>query len=106
MRKAKNFCKSCGGCCGPVPITAKEKETILLYMKNNNLDPTKKTDLECKFLDEKKRCSIYLVRPSTCKLFGGYINLRCPHYNGKYKDAIRPKEAPVAMLNDLYLTMD
>ena len=105
MRKAKNFCKSCGGCCGPVPVTAKEKEIILLYMKNNNINPEKKSELDCKFLDENKRCSIYPVRPSVCKLFGGYINLRCPNYNGKYKDAVRPKEAPVARLNDLCLTI-
>ena len=46
MRKAKNFCKRCGGCCGPVPITAKEKEVILKYMKDNNLNPEKKSDKE------------------------------------------------------------
>ena len=103
MRKAKNFCKGCGGCCGPVHITAKEKEVILKYMKDNNLNPEKKSDMDCKFLDENKKCMIYSVRPSVCKLFGPYINLRCPNYKKKYKDAIRPKEMPVARLNDLSL---
>lgn len=101
MRKAKNFCKGCGGCCGPVPITAKEKDVILKFMKDKNLNPKKKSDMECKFLDENKKCMIYSVRPSVCKLFGPYINLRCPNYNKKYKDPIRPKEMPVARLNDL-----
>ena len=103
MRKAKNFCKFCGGCCGPVPVTAKERDIILLYMKNNNINPVKKSELYCKFLDDNKKCSIYPARPSVCKLFGKYINLRCPNYNGKLKDAVRPKEIPVAMLNDLNL---
>ena len=100
MRKAKNFCKGCGGCCGPVPVTAKEKDDILEYIRKNNINPVKKGELECNFLVNSK-CSIYAVRPLVCKLFGGYENLRCPNYKGKFKKAIRPKEIPVAMLNDL-----
>ena len=63
MRKAKNFCKGCGGCCGPVPITAKEKEVILKYMQDNKYDfkstnfPGGGTQLQDKLYDWVKKAN-------------------------------------------------
>jgi hypothetical protein len=70
-------CKQCGKCCGIVPITEEEKDTIIKYCKKNNVQP-RNTILElssitCKFLDNDNKCMIYDVRPRICRNF--YCNV-------------------------------
>ncbi len=67
-------CKEgCGKCCGVHLITAflKEHGRKQQYAKEI-LDM-------CPYLDEKKRCTIYEVRPAICRLYGVVQAMQCPY---------------------------
>jgi len=92
-------CSGCGNCCCESVATFYtefliikeylEKRPDLMeqllpkieyYYKNETV---KKMD--CPFLDHNKRCSIYIVRPHNCRIFG---LLTKPHYEESYKKVL------------------
>jgi Fe-S-cluster containining protein len=81
-------CKNCGECCGIVPISIKEYETIKNYCIGNNIKPLQKqTFFDCMFRDNKKGlCLIYDVRPTICKLFGVTKGMDCDNGNSNNID--------------------
>lgn len=94
-------CKNCGECCGPAPITKEELRKIKKFLKLKNLKlPKVLNKMECRFRQEEK-CLIYPVRPIVCKLFGTYENLVCDKNDVKLKPAIRSKNKPIKLINDL-----
>ena len=77
-------CTNCGKCCGIIPATNKEVETIRKYIAENDIKPIKGDMATCPFRDEvKKKCLIYPVRPLICRLFGVTNEgvMRCPNGN-------------------------
>ncbi|WP_407313300.1 YkgJ family cysteine cluster protein [Desulfosporosinus sp. SB140] len=78
-------CQGCRGlCCGPVPITTKELETIkqeiqcMPYNKRLELENQHRYFGTCIFYDlDKDICGVHRVRPSICRAFGHYNNLIC-----------------------------
>lgn len=80
--KHKN-CVNCGACCGIVPASPQEVETIKNYIKANNIEPVRKSGkIMCPFRDGKaKKCLIYPVRPIVCQLFGVTSGMDCPNGN-------------------------
>lgn len=74
MSKENFVCKNCGECCGPVLITREERNAIRIFLLKHpeiaEYAKSKEFSLHCVFRDnEKKRCLIYDVRPSICKLY-------------------------------------
>lgn len=65
-------CTNCGQCCGIVPASQVEINTIRNYIAVNGISPIKRADKTiCPFRDNKnKKCLIYPVRPLVCRLFG------------------------------------
>jgi Fe-S-cluster containining protein len=71
-------CKQCGKCCllQPADLNDAEYQKILAKGFTDFLDETskeykqikRKKDNSCLFLTEEKKCSIYDVRPATCRL--------------------------------------
>ena len=75
-------CNNCGECCGPVPISEKEYNKIKKYCIENNIVPIKNIDIICPFRDTiNKKCTIYEVRPTLCKLMGVTKGMFCPNGN-------------------------
>ena len=77
-------CWNCGACCGPVPVTRNEWDAIKQAVKRmppgerRRLQNQRRQPLTCPFRDiEKKRCSIYRVRPLLCRMYGHYPGLEC-----------------------------
>ncbi|AFM39816.1 putative Fe-S oxidoreductase [Desulfosporosinus acidiphilus SJ4] len=78
-------CQECRGlCCGPVPITKHELDSIRRVLKL--MPENKRFELKnqqryfgtCIFYDlDKDICGIHNVRPSICRAFGHYSNLVC-----------------------------
>ena len=91
-------CHNCGDCCGIVPISEKEYNTILNYCLDNKIKPLHKetnndlTTFECVFRDnENKKCLIYPVRPTLCKLMGVSEGMKCKSgntYEFYYRDLV------------------
>ncbi len=97
-----SYCKSCGCCCGPVPISGKDRTKIKRFIKFKNIIANPEPGIKCKFLDKNNKCMIYLVRPEVCVKFGAYENLKCENYKGAIKPFIRPKKVNgLTMLNDI-----
>ena len=91
-----NQCSRCGECCGLfIPFTQKELATIKRYVKEHNIKPTFRLDLEtntfeahCCFYDkENKKCNIYEARPFACRDF------ICSRKNWKQKRDLYEKRA-------------
>lgn len=81
--KHKN-CKNCGKCCGIVPATTPEVNAIRNYIAVNGINPIERVDKTiCPFRDgENKKCLIYPVRPTICRLFGVAKGcMKCPNGN-------------------------
>ena len=76
-------CNNCGMCCGLIPATHEELNDIHAYIKANKIKPIKHPDkLTCPFRDDKKkRCNIYPVRPTICRLMGVTKGMHCPNGN-------------------------
>lgn len=70
-------CSKCGECCGLfIPFTESELKKIIKYVKQNNIEPTDRIDIQgnmyanCCFYDRyNRKCNIYPVRPYVCKDF-------------------------------------
>ena len=71
---------SCGKCCANIlPVSDYEIKKIRNYLKHHEIiphNPNKTLNIfspeykdECPFLDNNKRCSIYIQRPEVCKWF-------------------------------------
>lgn len=80
-------CKNCGECCGAIPATAAEVIEIGKYL---DAHPDVRAlavkqagnPIICPFRDEeRRRCSIYPVRPLICRLCGISIGMKCEHGN-------------------------
>lgn len=98
-------CKNCGECCGIIPATAIEVNTIRKYITENNIKPVKRADKTiCPFRDDKaKKCLIYEVRPIICRLFGVAKGaMQCPNGNSAEIDGEKflPKDrSNISILN-------
>jgi len=78
-------CQGCRGlCCGPVPITKEERQSIRKRVRA--MAPDEREALRrqerfygtCIFYDlDRDRCGIHSARPSVCRAFGYYNNLIC-----------------------------
>lgn len=99
-------CKGCTACCGPVPVNIKEMEEIQNYLKKKSnkeikrLSKQKRESFTCMFVDtQKKRCSIYAVRPQLCRNFGYAKGLQCPfHPEYATKEFDGKFHAPIGVL--------
>lgn len=86
-RMENHKCSRCGDCCGLfIPFTEKELSVIRAYVKQNNIKPHNRLDMNgqfnarCCFYNEiEKKCDIYEVRPYVCKDF------KCDRKNWKSK---------------------
>lgn len=83
------ICQNCGDCCGPIPVSKDELHDIIEAIRHmspeerSRLKNQKRDKFTCPLRDiEKKRCSVYGVRPKVCQLFGQVERLRCPHNLG------------------------
>ena len=71
----KGECSRCGECCSTfLPVTEQDISAIKEYIKANNIQPCyhgtgAELDTYCPFLDNKKSCMIYEVRPLICRFF-------------------------------------
>lgn len=77
-------CINCGECCGIIPASEQEINSIREYITKNGIKPIIRTNKAiCPFRDnEKKKCLIYPVRPVICRLFGvAKGNMQCPNGN-------------------------
>jgi Fe-S-cluster containining protein len=86
----------CGECCGVVPVTEAEYETIATYVASHDIKP-REQGLTCPFWQDG-RCAVYDVRPLLCKLFGHTPGMTCSHghnVNMRERDVRR-------MLKDAY----
>ena len=81
-RIPKLRCKeNCGKCCGVHHWFYAEWLVITDWLKKHG-----RTELfaksifdPCPYLDERRRCTIYEVRPTICRLYGVVETLRCPY---------------------------
>lgn len=73
----------CGDCCGPVPITAKERDTIRDYISKLGITPRYTDYLTCPFFQEGS-CQVYPVRPLVCSIFGHTRKMSCPNGCNKF----------------------
>ena len=78
------YCTNCGQCCGIIPVTMIELNTIRNYIAERGIHPVKRADKTiCPFRDEvNKKCLIYEARPIICRLFGvAKGNMQCINGN-------------------------
>ena len=71
-------CKGlCHETCGPIPLTAMERERI----EESIGHPIGAVgdDMTCPLLDDNNRCSVYALRPLICRMWGAEETMRCPH---------------------------
>ncbi len=71
----------CTDCCrrfGVPSRTTEEDARIRTYLKVQGRDLMPAQGTTCPYLSEEG-CSIYPVRPLTCRLFGASPNVLCPH---------------------------
>ena len=74
--------RDCDLCCGFVSCTATEFDDVMAFARANGIEP-RRQGMTCPFYREG-RCSVYTVRPFTCRLFGHVdeASLTCPRgYN-------------------------
>jgi Fe-S-cluster containining protein len=74
--------RDCDLCCGFVSCTAAEFDDVMAFARANGIEP-RRQGMTCPFYQEG-RCSVYTVRPFTCRLFGHVdeASLTCPQgYN-------------------------
>lgn len=78
-----NKCTGCGECCGIVPASKSEVDAIRNYISVHGIKPIKHKNLYvCPFRDnEAKKCLIYPVRPTVCRLMGVTKGMKCPNGN-------------------------
>ena len=80
---AHKNCINCGECCGIIPASITEVNTIRNYIQLNGIKPIKQKNKSiCPFRDNKaKKCLIYPVRPTICRLMGVTKGMHCPNGN-------------------------
>ncbi|MHC4272255.1 MAG: YkgJ family cysteine cluster protein [Planctomycetota bacterium] len=74
--------RDCDLCCGFVSCSATEFDDVMALARANRIEP-RRQGMTCPFYLEG-RCSVYAVRPFTCRLFGHVdeASLTCPRgYN-------------------------
>lgn len=100
----KSFCGQCGSeCCdSSTPFTKEDlaniKKTNRKLLRGVELIPSgnsaftlrKRSNEQCVFLDENKRCKIYDIRPQICRDFGDKPYCLCA-YNGLSEIPTDPK---------------
>ena len=88
----------CGECCGLMSMSELEERRVKRFLKENHIevqfynDPLDVTYVKalrgenrCYFLDERRRCLVYPVRPIICRLYGVAENMKCPYASpGEY----------------------
>jgi Fe-S-cluster containining protein len=76
-------CTNCGACCGVIPATQAEVKAIREYNGKHGIKPIKHSSkMICPFRDDKaKKCVIYAVRPTICRLMGVTKGMECPNGN-------------------------
>jgi len=80
-------CRNCGSCCGPVPVTVSDIILIKSYLADRDVEIFTGDVLDCPFRNEaKKRCEIYPVRPTVCRLMGVCKGLECKYGNSAFID--------------------
>lgn len=101
-------CSLCGQCCGDyLPLTDKELETIQRYVIKHKIKPYKNklmsapVDITCPFLDGKKRCMIYEIRPSICRTFQCNMAIEEMRKN-KMEHHINLQRAPLSMREEIF----
>jgi Fe-S-cluster containining protein len=86
MTNWAEYCKDCGACCGPVPISAhmwsefKDRVVVDYYLQDLGpiVIPMANGDDRCVFLGHDRRCMIYEYRPDVCRRLGEVPELPCP----------------------------
>ena len=90
--------EDCGKCCGLISMSELEDRRVRRFLEENHLevqfynDPLDVTYVKalrgenrCYFLDERRRCLVYPVRPIICRLYGVAENMKCPYASpGEY----------------------
>jgi Fe-S-cluster containining protein len=101
-------CSRCGECCGDyLPITGTELETIRRYVWQHKIKPYKNKvvnlpiDITCPFLNGKKLCVIYEVRPSICRTFKCDMPIEEMRKN-KMEHHINPGRKPMSMREEIF----
>jgi len=78
-------CRNCGACCGIIPATPMEVREIEKWLQAHpgiaRAADSRENKTVCPFLTEAKRCAIYLVRPTICRLQGVTMGMDCRHGN-------------------------
>lgn len=88
-------CINCGGCCGVIPATQAEINSIRKYLEDKpeikvKANKNRHKFLDCSFRDdEAKKCLIYPVRPVICRLFGVTSGMKCPQGNSAEIDGMK-----------------
>lgn len=92
---AHKTCTNCGECCGAIPANDAEIQAIRNYLdKHPDIRALAVRQsgrvLDCPFRDkEKRRCSIYPVRPMICRLCGVSQGMQCKYGNSMEIDGYR-----------------
>ena len=98
-------CTNCGKCCGIVPASKTEIDTIRDYIAAHEIKPIKHKELYiCPFRDDvAKKCLIYPFRPTVCRLMGVVKGMNCPNGNTCEIDGNKflPKDANLSNTNFL-----
>lgn len=66
----------CGECCGVVPVTEVEYQTVRIYIKERGVKLVAQGETCPLFQDGT--CTVYEVRPFACRLFGHVEEMPCP----------------------------
>ncbi len=108
---AHSNCINCGKCCGIIPVTNTDIERIRKFVHENpsalEVFAREREDvLECRFRDnEARKCAIYPVRPTICRLFGVIKELQCENGNSANVNGNlfinNGSEFPTAMMNEI-----
>ena len=94
-------CESCGHCCGPLPLSDEEGKMVGEYLESKGVDMEsipKKPTLECPLLDDNRKCMIYEVRPTPCRLFGVWNHLKCAKTQARAKDIFNMGDEFIGLL--------
>lgn len=83
---AHTGCVNCGQCCGIIPATRQEIEVIRNYLSTRpalqRRAQAQSIRSTCPFRDgQRKRCIIYPVRPTICRLMGVAKGMQCANGN-------------------------
>ena len=81
-------CTNCGECCGVIPASMPEINTIRNYIAVHGINPINHKDKNiCPFRDnDAKKRLIYPVRPLLCRLFGVTKGMECKYGNSAEMD--------------------